>query len=165
MNICEPFLESYSIFDSYACRKNKGTRKALSKAQTFARQYKWYLKLDIRKYFNSIDHKIMMNLLSRRFNDRELLHLFDKILQTYHTEPGKGLPIGNLISQHLANFYLGLLDHRIKDDWGIRGYIRYMDDFIIFKNSKENLKASSRNNIGFRLVLSQLTRLQQKQTC
>ena len=111
MNICEPILDSYAICDSYACRKNKGCHKALARARHFARNNNWYLKLDIRKYFDSIDHDVVMRLLSRRFKDRELLLLFEKLLATYHVELDKGLPIGSLISQHLANFYLGLFDH------------------------------------------------------
>ncbi len=140
MNICEPVLESYSIHDSYACRKNKGSRKALAKAQHYARENEWYLKLDIRKYFDSADHMIMIRLLSRRFKDKDLLILFDKLLDTYHTKPGKGMPIGNLISQHLANFYLGYFDHWIKDELSIKAYLRYMDDFILFGPDKKYLK-------------------------
>jgi len=140
MNYCEPVLDSYAIFDSYACRKGKGNRKALAKAQVFTRRYAWYLKLDIRKYFDSIDHSIVMQLLARRFKEEELLALFYTVLNTYHTHPGKGLPIGNLISQHLANFYLGLFDHWIKETRKIKGYLRYMDDFILFANDQLTLK-------------------------
>lgn len=141
MNICEPVLESYAIHDSYACRKNKGVRKALAKATEYSRKYDWYLKLDIRRYFDSIDHDILMSLLSQRFKDKELLFLFHQMFETYHTQPGKGVPIGNLISQHLANFYLGCLDHWLQEERRIRGYIRYMDDFILFADTKEHLKA------------------------
>ncbi len=139
MNICEPVLDSHAIFDSYACRKGKGNRKALAKAQKYARKFSWYLKLDIKKYFDSIDHEIVMRLVSRRFKDADLLSLFRKILATYRTVPGKGVPIGNLISQHLANFYLSGFDHWIKEERKIRGYVRYMDDFILFSEEKEVL--------------------------
>lgn len=141
MNICEPVFESYAIYDSYACRKGKGNRKALARAQQFAQKFSWYLKLDIRKYFDSIDHDRLMDLLARRFKDDDLLNLFQRILDTYHTLPGKGLPIGNLISQHLANFYLGRFDHWVKEDRKIKGYVRYMDDFIMFSNEKNVLKS------------------------
>jgi len=97
MNICEPMMESYSVYDSYACRKNKGSLKALARAREYAWKYGWYLKLDIRKYFDSIDHGILMSLLSRRFKDKELLELFHQIFATYHTQPGKGIPIGTSI--------------------------------------------------------------------
>lgn len=140
MNVCEPFLDSYAIYDSYACRKGRGNRKALARAGKFARKFPWYLKLDIQKYFDSIDHAVTMRLLSRRFKDADLLALFHKLLDTYHTQPGKGVPIGNLISQHLANFYLGCFDHYIKETRKIKAYIRYMDDFILFSEEKPVLK-------------------------
>jgi retron-type reverse transcriptase len=141
MNIFEPVLESYAIYDSYACRKDKGAHKALKKAQKYAGNHLWYLKLDIRKYFDSIDHGIMIRLLSRRIKDKKLMLLFQTILETYHTEPGKGVPIGNLISQHLANFYLGCFDHWIKEERRIRAYLRYMDDFVLFGHNKAYLKS------------------------
>ncbi|MBF0227292.1 MAG: group II intron reverse transcriptase domain-containing protein [Desulfobacterales bacterium] len=140
MNICEPVLERYAVYDCYACRKGKGTVKALKRAQYYCSQFKWYLKLDIRKYFDSIDQNIMLQLLKTRFKDKELLNLFKNILATYHTNSGKGVPIGNLISQHLANFYLACFDHWIKEERHITGYIRYMDDFIIFGTEKLILK-------------------------
>ncbi len=141
MNVCNHALESYAIFDSYACRKGKGAPKALARACEFAGRYGWYLKLDIRKYFDSIDHDIMLRLLARRIKDNDLLNLFGDILETYHKKCGKGLPIGNLISQHLANFYLGYFDHWVKEARMIKGYVRYMDDFILFGNTKSDLKS------------------------
>jgi hypothetical protein len=140
MNVCEPLLEAYAIFDTYACRKGKGNRKALARAQHFARRHNWYLKLDIRKYFDSIDHGILLALLARRIKDKELLLLFAKLLDTYHTRPGRGMPIGNLISQHLANFYLGPFDHWIKEERRTKGYLRYMDDMLVFGHDRARLK-------------------------
>ena len=139
MNVCQPVLESFAIFDSYACRKGKGTSKALARAKQFVRKYPWYLKLDIRKYFDSIDHEILLAALARRFKDHELLRLFAKLVDTYHTEPGKGLPIGNLFSQHGANFYLGLFDHWLKEERRVKGYLRYMDDMVLFGPRKSHL--------------------------
>lgn len=141
MNICEPVFDSYAIFDSYACRKGKGNRKALARTQKFMRRFSWYLKLDIRKYFDSIDHTILMRHLAGRFKEKTLLTLFQKILNTYHTTPGKGLPIGNLVSQHFANFYLGSFDHWVKESRRSKGYLRYMDDFILFFHDKLTLKS------------------------
>ena len=115
MNVCEPVLERYAIHDSYACRTGKGMHAAVLRAQAFARQYPWFLKLDIRKYFESIHHATLMSLLERRFKDQAVLGSIRTILETYAVQPGRGLPIGNLISQHLANFYLGHLDHWIKE--------------------------------------------------
>ena len=149
MNVCEPVLERYAINDSYACRKGKGNRKALDRARVFARRFEWYLKLDIKKYFDSIDHAILLDLLARRFKDRDLLRLFRTLLDTYQTRPGKGLPIGNLVSQHLANFYLGVFDHWVKEELRVRGYLRYMDDFILFGREKALLKQALRRVADF----------------
>lgn len=140
MNVCEPYLDAYAIYDSYACRKGKGNRKAIERARRFSQSHAWYLKLDIRKYFDSIDHGVLMASLARRFKDSALLSLFEKILDTYRTTPGKGVPIGNLISQHLANFYLGVFDHWVKEKRKIKGYLRYMDDFILFSDDRHHLK-------------------------
>ncbi|HOK06311.1 MAG TPA: reverse transcriptase/maturase family protein [Syntrophales bacterium] len=139
MNICEPVLESYAIYDSYACRKGKGGQKAILRAQEFAGRFDWFLKLDVRKYFDSIDHAILLGALARRFREKDILLLFEKIMSSYEVETGKGLPIGNLISQHLANFYLSVFDHWIKEERKVRGYVRYMDDFLIFDDDRDKL--------------------------
>ena len=140
MNICEPVMDSYMIHDSYACRTEKGNVKAVIIAHCFTKCFPWYLKLDIKKYFDSIDHSILMRLLSDRIKDKNVLLLFQKLLATYHTTHNKGLPIGNLISQHCANFYLGVFDHWIKEVRLVKGYVRYMDDFLIFGLEKSVLK-------------------------
>ncbi len=140
MNVCEPVLDNYSIYDSYACRKRKGAQRAVLRLQVYARRYPWFLKLDIRKYFDSIDHEILMQLLSQRFKEKTVLLLFDQILKTYHIEKGKGLPIGNLISQNMANFYLSGFDRWNKEVRKVRAYVRYMDDFVLFKEDNASLK-------------------------
>ncbi len=140
MNVLEPVLERYAIHDSYACRKGKGLHAALERAHGFSRKHPWFLKLDIKKYFDSIDHVILMQLLQKRVMDKALLNLCSQLLATYSVRPGKGMPIGNLFSQHSANFYLGALDHEIKDQWGIHGYLRYMDDFVLFGRSRQEMK-------------------------
>jgi len=141
MNVCEPVLERYAIPDSYACRTGKGMHAAVLRAQGFTQQYQWYLKLDIRKYFDSIDQETLLALLERRFKDRAVLRLIGTILATYSVEPDRGLPIGNLLSQHMANFYLGHLDHWIKETLRVPGYVRYMDDFVLWADDKGTLKA------------------------
>ena len=141
MNICEPVLERYAVHDSYACRTGKGMHAAVLRAQAFTRRCSWYLKLDIRQYFASIDHAVVMRLLERRIKDRAVMRLIQDILNTYCVEPGRGLPIGNLLSQHLANFYLGHLDHWIKETLHVRGYVRYMDDFVLWEHDKSTLKS------------------------
>ncbi len=140
MNVCEPVLEAYAVFDSYACRKGKGQHKAIHRAQAFSNKYEWYLKLDVKKYFDSIDHMIALKLLCRRFKDKDLIILFARMLDAYHTQLGKGVPIGNLISQHLANFYLGGFDHYIKEVCRVKAYLRYMDDLLLFGRTKAELK-------------------------
>lgn len=140
MNVCEPVLERYAIADSYACRKGKGLHAAVRRAQFFARRFPWYLKLDVQRYFDSVDQETLLGLLERRFKDARVLRLFRTLVGTYETAPGKGLPIGNLISQHCANLYLGPLDHWIKETQRVRGYVRYMDDFVLWGNVKEDLR-------------------------
>lgn len=140
MNICEPMFERYAIYDTYACRKGKGQQKAVLRAQQFCRRNEWYLKLDIRKYFDSVNHSLLLSLLGRLFREHRLLDLYASIFKTYSTQPGKGLPIGNLISQHCANLYLGVLDHWLKDTLGSKAYVRYMDDFLLLHQSRSYLK-------------------------
>ncbi len=140
INVCDAYFEKYQIFDSYACRKGKGVDACLKRTQYFCRRYSWYLKLDIHKYFDTIHHKTLLNLLDRRFKDPQLMDFFARILDSYCVTPGCGLPIGNLMSQYFANLYLGLLDHELKDRLKIHGYVRYMDDFIVFSDRKEDLK-------------------------
>lgn len=141
MNICEPVFERYAIYDTYACRKLKGSHNAVRRARTFAGKSRYYLKLDIAKYFDSVDHAILIDRLWRIYKDTRLMELFDKIISSYETNHGKGLPIGNLTSQHFANFYLGFFDHYIKEQLKSRLYIRYMDDFLLFGESKDEMKS------------------------
>lgn len=140
INICEPFFDAYQIYDSYACRKGKGVDAALRRAQCFCRRFDWYLKLDVHKYFDSIDHNKLLCLLDRRFKDERLMGLFSELIESYEVRSGKGIPIGNLTSQYFANLYLGALDHYLKERLQIKGYLRYMDDFLVFGDSREWLK-------------------------
>lgn len=141
-NVIDPLLERRLIFDTYACRNGKGAHAALEQTQNFARANNYFLKCDIQKYFQSIDLAILKNLLRRLIKDKDLLALLDIIVNhaVPDSEPGKGIPIGNLTSQHFANFYLGELDHYLKDRCGLKGYVRYMDDFICFSRDKNFLK-------------------------
>lgn len=135
MNVCEPVLERAAVFDSYACRKGKGRLLAVERAQGYARTHRWFLKMDIRKYFDSVHQTTLRELLERKFKDPVLLGVFDRILGSYHTAPGRGLPIGNLTSQHFANFYLDPLDRFLKETLGRGAYVRYMDDFVVWGGS------------------------------
>ncbi len=139
INITEEYFENFQIFDSYACRKGKGVHRAVNRAFSMCKKYKYFLKLDVRKYFDSIDHVVLHRLLERRFKDIDLLSLFWAIIDSYKTSPGKGLPIGNLSSQYFANFYLAYFDRFIKQDLRVKDYVRYMDDFLLFSNSMDDL--------------------------
>ncbi len=143
MNVCHPYFEKQLISDTYATRLNKGTFKAIEKARFFCKNYNYYLKLDIRKYFDSIDHEILKKLLGKLFKDNDLLHVFENIIQSYAVLPNKGVPIGNLTSQYFANHYLSGFDHWIKDKLTTKAYVRYMDDFIIWENDLEKLRQLS----------------------
>ena len=141
-NIIEPLFERSMIFDSYACRTGKGSHAAVKRAQHFARRFRYGLKCDIRKYFETIDHAVLKQILARKIKDGALLHLLSKIID--HSVPGyladKGLPIGALTSQIFANLYLSELDHFLKDRLRVRGYLRYMDDFLLFAQNKTILR-------------------------
>jgi RNA-directed DNA polymerase len=141
MNVCEPVLERAAIFDSYACRKGMGAQAAVRRAAAYARQHGWFLKMDIRKYFDSIDQGVLRGLLRRKFKDAGVLDLFDRILASYETAPGCGLPIGNLTSQHFANFYLAPLDRFLKEHLQRRCYVRYMDDFVVWGETAAEMRA------------------------
>ena len=110
MNVCEPYLDRLLVFDSYACRRGKGRIACLLRARRFAARHRWFLKLDIRKYFDSIHHDRLLRLWQRRFKDARLFGLLESMIRSYRGTLGRGLPIGSLLSQHLANFYLGWYD-------------------------------------------------------
>jgi hypothetical protein len=139
MNVCDPMFERYQIFDSYASRRCKGTFAALERAERFTEQSPWFLKLDIKKYFDSIDHNILKEMLGRLFKDARLLHLLKRIIESYEKNPGKGVPIGNLTSQYFANHYLAAADHFIKEKLHTKRYVRYMDDMALWNADKETL--------------------------
>ncbi len=141
-NLLEAPLDRGMITDSYACRIGKGTHAAVKRAQWFARRFRYVLKCDIRKYFESIDHDLLKQTLARKIKDQRLLDLLSIIIEHAVPEytPGKGLPIGALTSQLFANLYLSELDHFLKDRLQIKGYLRYMDDFLVFEQRKTTLR-------------------------
>lgn len=118
----------------------KGSTAAVARAQQFARNKQWFLQMDVRKYFDSIDHAVLKERLRRFFGDAALLRLFDRIIDSYQTAPGKGLPIGSLTSQHFANFYLMPMDRMVKEELRLP-YVRYMDDFVCWADDRDVLKA------------------------
>ncbi len=142
MNVCKEYFERHLIFDTYATREAKGVYAAIDRARIAMRRYRYVAKLDVRKYFDSINHHVLKTKLSRLFKDRKLLQLFYSIIDSYHTLPCTGIPIGNLTSQYFANFYLSDLDHYIKEALRVPIYVRYMDDMLLFADSLSELKAN-----------------------
>lgn len=141
MNVCEPVFDRWLIPDTFACRCGKGQVAALARAKTFAARFGYFLKLDIRKYFDSVSHPILLERLARKFKDRPLLELFTRIVDSHHTAPQRGLPIGTLTSQHFANFYLGWLDRFVKEQLQVKGYVRYMDDMVLWGDDRAKLES------------------------
>jgi len=169
MNIVEPLLDRRMSDNTYACRTGRGVHQAIKYYQQYANCFQYLLKLDIRKFFPSIDHEVLKGIFRRRFKDQQLLWLLDTLVDhapeeaadfpmAYFTdddllsplERKRGLPIGNLSSQVFANLYLDDFDHWIKEVVRVGGYIRYMDDLFIFGNDKEGLW-EAHNKISKRL--------------
>ncbi len=142
MNICKERFEKHLIYDTYATREGKGVYAAIDRARVAMVKYPYVAKLDVRKYFDSIDHTILKSKLQRIFKDAQLLRLFDAIIDSYHTTPNTGIPIGNLTSQYFANHYLSNLDHYIKEQLKVPAYVRYMDDMLLFADSRAALKVT-----------------------
>lgn len=154
-NIIEPLFEPTFIFDTYANRKGKGTHAAINRCQKYLRRYRYVLKCDIQKYFPSIDHSILKELIVRRIGCKRTLELIFRVLDCSNlqelvlnyfsgdtlfspVERRKGLPMGNLTSQFWANVYLNPLDH-FACEMLLLPYIRYVDDFVVFSDNKAAL--------------------------
>jgi len=140
-NVIEPIFDHAFVFDSYACRKEKGTHKAVSRFQQFARKNTYVLKCDVRNYFAAMDHVILLRMIRRKIKDADVLRLIEVIIAS-SADPG--IPIGNLSSQIFANLYLNEFDHYLKETIKCRHYLRYMDDLIVFDNDKPRLNKIKR---------------------
>jgi retron-type reverse transcriptase len=155
-NIIVPIFEKTFIADSYANRLGFGTHRALKKFTHFARNSRYILKCDIKKYFPSIDHIILKELIRRKIKCPDTLWLINTIIDNSNEQetvidyfPGddlltpvnrrRGLPIGNLTSQFFANIYLNGFDHFVKEQLKISKYVRYVDDFALLSDDKELL--------------------------
>ncbi|MGB3693820.1 MAG: RNA-directed DNA polymerase [Spirulinaceae cyanobacterium] len=156
-NIAAPLIEKSFIPDSYANRQGYGTHRALKRFVKFARSSRYVLQCDICKYFPSLDHEILKRMLRGKIKCQETLWLIELIIDSSNAQeavidyfPGddlltpvmrrKGLPIGNLTSQFLANFYLDKFDHFIKHELKVKKYLRYVDDFALFSDDIEFLR-------------------------
>lgn len=131
-------FDRHFIFDSYSCRFGKGTHAGVWRLEQFVRRASanysrpvFALKCDVQKFFYSIDHDILFDLLRRKVGDPNTLWLIDKIIDSFEIEPGKGLPLGNVTSQLFANIYLNELDQWVKHVLRRKYYLRYCDDFVI----------------------------------
>ncbi|NQT65883.1 MAG: RNA-dependent DNA polymerase [FCB group bacterium] len=141
-----PILDKSFITHSYACRKGKGTHKAIILAQKHCRTYQYAIHLDIVKYFESINRNILKNILQKKLSDKKNLELLFEIIDSsakIKLYSHKGLPLGNLTSQLFANLYLNELDQFVKHNMRIKPFIRYMDDMLIFGNNKNSLLESA----------------------
>jgi retron-type reverse transcriptase len=137
-----PVLERALVSDTFACRPGKGTLAAVRRAQEHARRFPWFVKVDVRAYFASIDHAVLRGVLRRRFKDPGLLALCDRVLDRTPDPPGRGLPIGALTSQHFANAYLDAFDRFLLEVLHARGMVRYMDDVVWWCDTREEAKAT-----------------------
>lgn len=145
-----PDFDRTFVADSFSCRVGKGTHKALDRFRTLASQVSrnhtrtcWVLKCDIRKFFASVDHGVLMGLLRDRIPDEDILRLLGEIIASFHPPVpqvpgtcGTGLPLGNLTSQLFANVYLNPLDHFVKHRLKPQGYVRYADDFALLSDCR-----------------------------
>ncbi len=146
-----PLFDKTFIYDSYSCRREKGTHRAVKRLEKFSRKLSrnyhqdfWALKLDIKKFFASVDHEILLKLIKEKVNNQDVLWLISLVINSFsQTEaqigvrPQKGIPLGNLTSQIFANIYMNGLDQFVKHKLKVKYYLRYADDFIIL-NSKED---------------------------
>lgn len=141
-------FDKHFIYDSYSCRKNKGTHKAVKRLESLARIVsKNYtvecmsLKCDIKKFFASIDHDILKSIIAKKVKDENINWLINSVIDSFSSQlsAGKGVPIGNLTSQIFSNIYLNELDQFVKHELRIKHYLRYADDFLIL-NPNSNYK-------------------------
>lgn len=134
-----PIFSKTFIADSYSCQLGKGTHKAINRFRTFTSKVSknhtktaWVLKCDIKKFFASIDQNILLGIIKDYIPDEDIKWLISRIVYSfYSTEPGKGLPLGNLTSQLLVNIYMNKFDQFVKHNLKAKYYIRYADDFVI----------------------------------
>jgi len=147
-NLIEPVFDKSFIYDSFANRLGKGTLNAVKRFDEFKRKVSknntircYVLKADIKSYFDTVNHKILLDILGRKIKDGRLMWLIKKILANHKSEnENKGMPLGNLTSQFFANVYLDQLDQFVKHKLRATYYIRYVDDFVIMHQSRKMLE-------------------------
>ncbi len=141
------FFDRSFITDSYSCRIDKGTHKAIDRLRSFAYKVSrndtrtcWILKCDIRKFFANIDHTILKKILASYIPDKDIIWLLGQVIDSFETRQSVGLPLGNLTSQLLVNIYMNEFDRSMKHKLKAGYYIRYADDFVILSEDKERLE-------------------------
>lgn len=143
------YFDSKFIYDSYSCRVNKGTHKAINRFHNFSLKVSknntktcFVLKCDIRKFFANINHKILKQILPKTVFDTDILWLLSQVIDSFYTKPNLeiGLPLGNLTSQLFVNIYMNEFDQFIKRELKEKYYIRYADDFVILSENKKYLE-------------------------
>jgi RNA-directed DNA polymerase len=143
-----PFFDRTFIADSFSCRNGKGIHKALNQFRQFGQKVgknntrtAWVLKCDIKKFFASIDHKKLLEILAGYIPDKTIIWLFKEVIYSFDfQDEGKGLPLGNLTSQLFCNVYMKELDQFVKHKLKIKFYIRYADDFVFLSDSRQELE-------------------------
>lgn len=147
-SVVNPLFEETFIPDSYSCRIGHGTHKGVDKLEEIVKKVSknntvqcYALKCDIQKFFNTIDHKILISILKRRIKDIRAVSLIEEIIGSYLSSYSnlfkrKGLPLGNLTSQLFANIYMNEFDQFVKQILKIKDYIRYTDDFVVISSDK-----------------------------
>lgn len=149
MQVIEPIFDKVFISDSYSSRKKKGTHKAVAQFKKYAwalsqngTKVVWVLKCDIKKFFDSIDHDILLALIKKKIKDEKAQRLIENIVRSFHGETGTGIPLGNVTSQLFSNIYLNEMDQFVKHDLRARYYIRYADDFVVLSRDKLCLRGA-----------------------
>ncbi len=142
-----PYFDKIFIHDSYSCRLNKGTHRAIERFKSFANEVSknntkqcWVLKCDIKKFFANINHDVLQSILAKYIPDEGINWLLSQIVESFHsTRDEVGLPLGNLTSQLLVNIYMNEFDQFLKHKLKVKHYIRYADDFVVFTSDRKYL--------------------------
>ena len=129
------------LYDAWSCRMGKGLKGAIERAQEFLESFPhaFFWKADVQKFFDHVDHEVLLSFLKYRVHDEKALHLLEEVIRSFSFEPGIGIPIGNLTSQIFANIYLNELDRFVKHELKPKAYLRYGDDFVLLDPSREKL--------------------------
>jgi len=144
--ILYPIFDQQFIFDSYSCRLNKGSHRAVKRLNSFCQKVSannlyniFAVKCDIKKFFDSVNQEVLLNIMAEKIKDGDVIWLIEIIIKSFETKRNTGLPIGNVTSQLFANIYLNELDQFVKHKLKVKRYIRYCDDFVIMDESQEKL--------------------------